>query len=121
MAQSKASLAQTNRNKLQQISRRLDSNEMLVLLNDGDEVEVCRNTAGNLLPGSKETMTVAEAIKFGAWDSSHGTIDAAVYRNNRDVRLAGSRAYVIVDTGDHPAWKAEAAEERETVTCWTYE
>lgn len=126
MAESKKSLARTkavrkNFTELQKISEKLDHNQLLILLAAGDEVEVCRNTAGNLLPGSVETMTAEEAIQFGAWDSSHGTMDAVVSRNGLAVRLADGMAYVIVNTGDLPAWEADAAEPRETLTCWTYE
>ena len=107
-------------NNLHNLAKSLNTDELVVFLNADDALTVSRNTRGNLNPGYVQSMSVSEAIKFGAWDTTHGTMSAAVSYNGSPVGLIGKRAYAIINTGEQAAWEAEAAEPRETLTCWTY-
>lgn len=103
------------------LASRLAYNQLLVFLQADDLVTVSRNTGGNLNPDHRQTMTVREALGFGAWGTSQGTMTASVTHEGDSVKLLGNRAYKIRNTGEVAAWEVQAAEPRETVTCWTYE
>ena len=107
--------------ELKKFAKRLSFNELVVFLDKSDEVSVGRNTRGNLNPAFVQSMTVSEAVAFGAWDTSRGTMEANVSCDGYTVHRMGDRAYMIVDTGERPAWEAAASESRETMHHWTYE
>ncbi len=60
------------------IKKQLLAGETLITVENYDILSVTRNTAGNILPGFAQEMTVAEAISFGAWGTSHGTMECRV-------------------------------------------
>lgn len=62
----------------------------IVELSNDDVVIVARNTHGNMLPPVVNKMTISEAVAFGAWDTSRGTMDV-------DVRLCISELTVYYD------------------------
>lgn len=61
-----------------QITESLFAGETLITVGNDDILSVTRNTAGNMLPGFAQEMTVAEAISFGAWCTSQGTMECSV-------------------------------------------
>lgn len=58
-------------------SELMRKNELFPVPKDANLL-VTRNTKGNLLPGFTQQMTVKEALKYGAWDTSHGTMEYTV-------------------------------------------
>jgi hypothetical protein len=108
------------KDEMKKLASTLRSNDLCVFLKDDDVLEVTRNTKDNLNPGHTQHMTVSDAVNYGAWDEAQGTMSTDVQHEGSSVRLLRGRAYKIVDTGEQPAWVAEAHEPRDTLTCWTY-
>lgn len=104
------------------IARNMHFNQYCVFLRPNDVVTVTRNTKGNMLPGFSQEMTVSEALKFNAWSTERGAMTASVVFGDRNqVQELRGRCFYMVDTGDEDCTKAAAAEERETMTTWSFE
>lgn len=84
-----------------QLLKSLRYNETLVSIANDDILLVTRNTKGNLLPGYSQSMTLREAVDFGAWDSVSGTMEYEVtlhpdhYKNPIPVYVKNGFAYGI--------------------------
>ena len=105
---------------LRKFAKNLRINDLVVFLNPDDELIVNRNTRGNQNPGDSQSMSVKEAVKYGAWDTERGTMTASVWYNGSPVGLIGKRVYAMVNTREQTAWQSAAAEPRETLTNETY-
>lgn len=73
----------------------------VVQLTNQDILIVSRNTTGNLQPAFTQKMTVREALEYGAWDTTHGTMAASVrmhpehHKNSNEAVRVGNKVYEV--------------------------
>lgn len=101
---------------LRRFAKSLHYNDLVVFLDADDELTVSRKIRGSLNPGYVQSLSVSEAIKYGAWDTTNGTMTASVSYSGSPVGLFGKRVYALINTGEQSAWEVAATEPRETLT-----
>ncbi|MCA3018813.1 MAG: hypothetical protein ING73_11690 [Rhodocyclaceae bacterium] len=121
------------------ISNRLRHDEYAVLLDKSDEVTVSRAEKYSLNKPFLQTMTLGEAVQYGAWDTTNGTMSAEVNFRGAEIFKSANQYWAIISvrqkplTGDqsrsdaiaaeiedtYAARRAAAASDRETV-CFGY-
>lgn len=103
------------------LASRLGTNQLGVFLNADDVLTVVRAVKGGQLPSDTCSMTVSEALEYGAWDTSRGTMTAIVLYNDSPAYRFGRRVYAAISTGDRLGWEAQADEPRESLHAWSYD
>jgi hypothetical protein len=116
------------------ISNRLLHNQYAVLLDKTDDVTVSKVAKLSLNKPFVQTMTLGEAVRYGAWDTENGTMSVEVqFRGAEIFKSPNNQYWAIISVLSNPrgqtcrelmssqieetaaARRAAAASERETV------